>query len=220
MKRKCLFLLKICITIIAFASCHQGDTDSISYGEKQCNSVDDENSYIKDFEHINSYVYGIDMKAKRNLVLSNAAMHFIKEASCPVDSTLPVVHVQYMKDYKGYELYRIGDAVSSIFDELSKVTEIDYIGPYVIEYDIKGDESLSNETILLKGFNDKVYMLNVNEISWFVLMDPNSTRHIVVKNAWTEQDCYKQFDNFLKSEYNIKMEEVVEPIASDIHNTP
>lgn len=103
---------------------------------------------------------------------------------------------------------------------LSLVTEIDYIGPYVIEYDIKGDESLSNETILLKGFNDKVYMLNVNEISWFVLMDPNSTRHIVVKNAWTEQDCYKQFDNFLKSEYNIKMEEVVEPIASDIHNTP
>ena len=220
MKGKYFFSLIIVFVAIAFIGCHQGDTDSISYGEKQCNSLDDENSYIKDYEHINSYVYGVEMKAKRKMVLSNAAMHFIKEASCPTDSTLPVVHVQYMKDYKGYELYRIGDAVSSIFDELSKVTEIDYMGPYVIAYGIKDEESLSNETILSKGFNDRAYKLNVNEINWFVLTDPHSTRHIVVKNAWTEQDCYKQFDNFLKSDNNIRIEEVVEPIASDIQNTP
>lgn len=213
MKKKYLFLLMICISALAFVCCHQGNTDTVSSENEHCKSIQNDKSYIKDCERINSYVYGIDMKAKRKLVLSNAAMHFIEEASCPVDSTLPVVYVQYVEDYKGYDVYCIGDAISTIFDYTCKITSIEYTGPYVIAYGIKGEEPLSNETILSKGFNDRAYMIHVNEVSWFVLMDPHSTRHIVVKNAWTEQDCYKHFDNFLNSDNKFSIEEVVEPVT-------
>ncbi|MBO4373247.1 MAG: hypothetical protein J5826_09965, partial [Bacteroidales bacterium] len=112
---------------------------------------------------------------------------------------LNVVNVIYREDYKGYELYWIVQGSPIDFSLNKTITGVECMGSYVVLYSIKDQPAISTDIIKKMGFNDEADYFTSQEFSWFLLIDPNTAKHIIVKDALTEHDCERYFDDFIKN---------------------
>ena len=162
--------------------------------------------YINDCERILDYRCGVDIVGKKRMILSTVADYYYKESYISNDSVLSVVKVFYIEDYKDYELYWIIQGSPFDFSFNEHLTDIESMSDHVVIYSIKDTPTITYDTIRQMGFNDKTDYFTCQEFSWFLLIDPKSARHVLVKNALDKIDCKKTFDEFLKTnEPNIKI---------------
>jgi len=162
--------------------------------------------YINDCERILNYRCGVDIVGQKRMILSAAAEYCYKESYSSNDSVLSVVNVVYIEDYKDHELYWVRQGSPFDFHFNERITDIDCMGDYVTIYSIKGRPTITYDIIQQMGFNDKTDYFTCHEFSWFILIDPKTARHILVKNALDISECKSSFDVFLNNkEQNCKI---------------
>lgn len=155
--------------------------------------------YINDCKRIIDYKQGVCPLGKKKMILSTAAKNYYKEEyRIDDDGILNVVNVIYLEDYKGYELYWIIQSSPIYFSLNETITDVECMGSYVVLYNIKDQPAITIDIIKKMGFNDKADYFTSQELSWFLLIDPNTAENILVKDALTEQDCERFFDDFIK----------------------
>ena len=66
---------------------------------------------------------------------------------------------------------------------------------------IKGQNTITYDCIKQMGFNDEAKYFTVQELSWFLLVDPKTKRHILVKMHSSKMTV----QNTLMSSYRINL---------------
>ena len=122
-----------------------------------------------------------------------------------MDSILPVVNVIRLDNYKNHELYWIVQGSPIDFSFMDSVSNIEKMGSFVVLYSIGDQRTITYDAIKQMGFNDQSDIFVCQELSWFLLIDPLTTRHILVRKALTENDCKIFFDEFVKEDSFVKI---------------
>lgn len=191
--------LVIVILFIVFHNTNKKGTLPIrSYDNNEIHEPMD-SLYLKECDKINSYRKGIVSFGKKKMILSSAAKLYYKEEVKAIDSTLPVVDIIFFEDYKGYEVYWIVQGSPMNFSFSNSITDVECMGDFVVMYCLKDQHPITYEDIRQLGFNDQCTAFTIRELSWFLMIDPTTMRHIIVKNAMTREDCIPYFDDFVQN---------------------
>ena len=161
-------------------------------------SLFEDSSYISDCEQIYEYNRGIEPLGTKRLILSLSTRYYYEEVCEKTDNILSVINVSYLEEYKGFEVYWINQSDPSEFSLNENITDIECMGNFVVIYSIKNCSIVNYEAIQQMGFNDSTDYLKNQELSWFIFIDSIATRSILFKNAFTEYECKKKFDDSIK----------------------
>ena len=172
---------------------------------KSENPDNDEYTVSVDSLYINDCMKIIGYLGKKEMILSTAAKYYYEEEYSSMDSILPVVNVIRLDNYKNHELYWIVQGSPIDFSFMDSVSNIEKMGSFVVLYSIGDQRTITYDAIKQMGFNDQSDIFVCQELSWFLLIDPLTTRHILVRKALTENDCKIFFDEFVKEDSFVKI---------------
>lgn len=123
----------------------------------------------RETEKILGYKYGIEESVKKKMLLSEIARHYSMENDYPIDTIAPVIEIEYKETDGSFDVYcvRRTDPWSL---NLSELTGIEFLGHYIVTYNLPDEEKLSIQEIKKSGITTDCPYLRVHEESWFVFV--------------------------------------------------
>ena len=154
--------------------------------------------YLKDCEKIKSYTDGIDDTGKKRMILLTAAKYYCETAVITPNATPPIVIVEYKKDFEGHEIYSILSGSPLNLSGKDSISEVYWMGDCLDLFKLKKEPIITCSEFQRLGLNNRTDYIGVNEVSWYLMIDPNTMEHLLIKDTFRLTDCEKIFKEYLR----------------------
>ena len=153
----------------------------------------------RETEKILGYKYGIEESVKKKMLLSEIARHYSMENNYPIDTIVPVIEVEYKKKDGNFDVYCVGRTDPWSLN-LSELTGIEFLGQYIVTYNLPDEEKLSIQEIKKSGITTDCPYLRVHEESWFVFVSKDLQQYFIVRDVFSLAESISAFHKIIKSQ--------------------
>jgi len=153
----------------------------------------------RETEKILGYKYGIEESVKKKMLLSEIARHYSMENDYPIDTIAPVIEIEYKETDGSFDVYCVGRTDPWSLN-VSELTDIEFLGQYIVTYNLPSEEKLSIQEIKKSGITTDCPFLRVHEASWFVFMSNDLQQYFIVKDVFSLTESISAFHKKLKSQ--------------------
>lgn len=189
--------LFVCMMAIALGGCENKSPEKSA----SMNYVVTTNEY-NEIDDILNYRYGaINDTIKKRMLLSEIARHYSLESlesGDPVDTIAPVIIISYKEKINDYEVYSVRRTDPWVLD-VSKVTKLELMGRYIVAYVMPNEDTITRQEIAQFGINTDCPYLRIHEASWFVFLSPDMHKYIIVKDIFSLEEAYVEFEKTNKN---------------------
>lgn len=190
-----VIIMVMMISVIFYSIC----VDKSDKKQHDVFSSSAETLFLRESKKIIDYKNGVNQMGKKRMLLAIAAKLYHEEVCDEHTSTIPVISVVYLSEYRGNDIFWIAQGSPSDFSYYKNISSVDCAGEYVVLYCLKDMPIITYDYIRQMGFDDETDSITVQELSWFMMINPTNSRFILVKNAFTEEECYTYFDDFIQN---------------------
>ena len=153
----------------------------------------------RETEKILGYKYGIEESVKKKMLLSEIARHYSMENDYPIDTIAPVIEIEYKETDGSFDVYSVRRTDPWSLN-LSELTGIEFLGHYIVTYNLPDEEKLSIQEIKKSGITTDCPYLRVHEDSWFVFVSKDLQQYFIVRDVFSLAESISAFHKKLKSQ--------------------